>query len=260
MKITLRHVVLFVLVAAVSWYTGTAGADPERLRVGFSQWPPWKITSGNTIDGIDARILNALARHAGIEIEYFKCPWPRCIDMFKKGELDLLTSFGKNTEREIFTHYLLPPYVTDPITFWVKKTSGRRIDSYEDLNGLRIGTTKGSMYFSRFDKDDHLNKVAVGWERQLFMMLDNNRIDAFIGYETSIKYNLVLEKDTNRFHRVAFYHPGSSSHIALSKKSKHAGLHPKLSKALDQLVTAGETHTIIREFLSETTASPSDFQ
>ena len=68
----------------------------DTLTVAFAHWPPRKVMDGGPADGIDARLLSVLAKRLGFKVVYVECPWPRCIEMIKRGEADLITSFGKN--------------------------------------------------------------------------------------------------------------------------------------------------------------------
>ena len=158
------------------------GTTDRTLTIAFAHWPPRKIIAQEIAEGIDARIIRAVGKAAGVGVRFIECPWPRCINLIKKGQADLITSFSKNSERQAYVHYLGPSYITESVSFWVRKDAGISVDSYQDLEGKRIGSIKGSAYFDRFDQDGQLQTTPVERESQLFKMMMEDRIDIFIGF------------------------------------------------------------------------------
>src|SRR4026208_882372 len=51
-----------------------ASAGSERLTVAYPQWPPYKIVQNGSIGGIDALVLDEIARRTGLEFDYVECP------------------------------------------------------------------------------------------------------------------------------------------------------------------------------------------
>jgi polar amino acid transport system substrate-binding protein len=68
-----------------------ASAGSERLTVAYPQWPPYKILQNGTIGGIDALVLDEIARRTGLEFDYVECPWARCLIMLQNGSVDMIT-------------------------------------------------------------------------------------------------------------------------------------------------------------------------
>lgn len=223
----------------------------ESLKVAFAHWPPFKITNATPMDGIDARIMIALGRRTGLEIEFKKCPWPRCISFIENGQADIITSFSKTEMRRVYTYYLGESYFTDSITFWVKNESSIEINDYSDLKELTIGTIKGSVYFTRFDQDTGLKKEEVNYEHQMFKMLHAGRIDAFIGYETVTRYLLAIEQFSDNFRQVTFTTGGSEYYLGMSKKSLHLQSREDLTKELAAMREEGGILQIINQFIRE---------
>ena len=249
-------VIVFLIVFSCL-VPSSANPKPDKLIVVFAQWPPWKIIDKDQFDGIDARIIRNLAKRTGFFIQFYECPWPRCVDMLKNGEADLITSFRKTVNREAYAYYLGAPYWVENLAFWVKENSNSTITNYEDLYDRRIGTTKGSAHFQKFDQDALLNKTRVISEQQLFKMLLNDRIDTFIGYETVIDYLILTEGFKGRFKKVSFKMPGSGSYIAMSKKSKALAWMPDIISAIQEMAESGDVKKIINSFLLDIANTPS---
>lgn len=239
--------ILFVLV-----FLSSPLSNAETLKIAFAQWPPWKVFTAKSFDGIDARVISELAERSGIDVEFVKCPWVRCLSFIKEGRADLITSFGKTPERQQYAEYLGSPYFVDKITFWINNRSPLKIRSYEDLSGLTIGIAKGSVYFSRFDQDPSLKKIRLDLEGQMFLMLDAERIDTFIGYETTMNYQLAGGKFHNHFTPAEYKVSGQDYYLAMSKRSKHLRLKPMLTKELAAMREEGVINRIIEEYIQET--------
>ena len=73
-----------LLLLFVTCFLSTfASAGSERLTVAYPQWPPYKIVQNGTIGGIDALMLDKIARRTGLEFDYVECPWARCLIMLQ---------------------------------------------------------------------------------------------------------------------------------------------------------------------------------
>src|SRR5258708_39880848 len=71
-----------------------ASAGSERLSVAYPQWPPYKIVQKGTIGGIDALMLDEIARRTGGEFDYVECPWAPCLIMLQNGNVEMIPSIA----------------------------------------------------------------------------------------------------------------------------------------------------------------------
>ena len=242
-----KSVLLILLCAVVS-----GSLKAETLKVAFAHWPPWKIYESGSVDGIDARIIRALGKKTGFDIEFVYCPWARCISFIKDGHADLISSFGWTKERAEFTHFLSPSYFNDTIAFWTRRDSGPEIKSFDDLSELKIGVAAGSVYFPDFERGAAFQRVVLDFEEQMFKMLESKRIDAFIGYETSIKYQLLRKQYDGQFKMADYKALGRRYYLGMSKKSDHSHARASLEKELAAMVEKGEISRIVEQFLKGT--------
>ncbi len=128
-----------------------------------------------------ARLSRMIASKMGCELEMLYAPFARRLVLMEEGKVDFVAGLYKLPEREVYIHFIDPPYKQGVIRhFFLLKTSPVRIHTYEDLYGLKIGTKIGSKYFKRFDQDPKLHKVQVSTLEQNFEMLLLGRIDAVI--------------------------------------------------------------------------------
>src|SRR4029077_11249703 len=90
----------FLLLLVSGFLSPFVSAGSERLTVAYPQWPPYKIVQNGTIGGIDALVLDEIARRTGLEFDYVECPWTRCLIMLQDGSVDMITSIAQTEERK----------------------------------------------------------------------------------------------------------------------------------------------------------------
>jgi polar amino acid transport system substrate-binding protein len=223
--------------------------------VAYPQWPPYKIVQNGTFGGIDALVLDEISRRTGLEFDYVECPWARCLIMLQDGRVDMITTIAQREERKESMDFLEPPTRDSyAISFYTNVNAKHAISRYEDLYGLDIGVIRSSAYFERFDQDQKLQKTFVTRETQLLDMLASQRLDVIVGVGANLDYLIhetgrggVIKKSSLE---VDMKDP---AYIAVSKKSKHKDIVPRLEKALSDMRQANEIEQIERSFLDALT-------
>ena len=236
----------------VSCFLSTfASAGSERLAVAYPQWPPYKVVQNGTNGGIDALVLEEIARRTGLEFDYVECPWPRCLIMLQNGSVDMITSIAQTEERKESMYFLEPPTRDNyAISFYTNVKAKHAISRYEDLYGLDIGVIRSSAYFERFDQDHKLQKTFVTQETQLVDMLARQRLDVIVGIGANLDYLIHETGRSGVIKKSPFeIETKAPAYIAVSKKSKHKGVVPRLEKALSDMRRANEIEQIERSFL-----------
>lgn len=74
--------------------------------------------------------------------------------------------------------------------FFVQKGKGHLIQRYADFYNFTIGYSRNSAYFKPFNSDTALKKNAVTTEIQIVKMLAHGRLDAIIGTDSNVKYDI----------------------------------------------------------------------
>lgn len=64
------------------------------------------------------------------------------------------------------------------------------LNSYDDLKGLKIGVTRGTVMYHAFDQDESLDKRFTNHDKQSVLMLQRNRVDAIAGALDAIYFNM----------------------------------------------------------------------
>ena len=233
----------------VSCFSSTfASAGSERLTVAYPEWPPYKIVQNGTIGGVDTLVLDEIARRA-------ECPWARCLIMLQNGSVDMITTIAKTEERKESMDFLEPPTRDNyAISFYTNVKAKHAVSRYEDLYGLVIGVIRSSAYFARFDQDQKLQKTFVTRETQLVDMLASQRLDVIVGIGANLDY-LIHETGRSGVIKKSSFEIDvkDPAYIAVSKKSKHRDIVPRLEMALSDMRRANEIEQIERSFLEELT-------
>jgi len=137
-----------------------------------------------------------------------------------------------------------------PISFYTNVKAKHAISRYEDLYGLNIGVIRSSAYFERFDQDHKLQKTFVTRETQLVDMLASQRLDVIVGIGANLDYLIHETGRSGVIKKSSFeIETKDPAYIAVSKKSKHKGIVPRLEKVLSDMRRANDIEQIERSFL-----------
>ncbi|WP_374347299.1 substrate-binding periplasmic protein [Chitinimonas sp.] len=156
-------------------------AQAAPLRLAFNTLAPWKIYDAQgQAAGAYTEVVRELARRLGLEFKAIDCPLKRCLALLEHGEVDVAIGLQSSGEREKYLHFLQTPYrlhASDKV-FYLRRGEQGRLQRYEDLHGLTVGTRLGSEVFDRFDDDRQIRKEAVPDPAVNFRKLLLRRLDA----------------------------------------------------------------------------------
>ena len=169
----------------------------------------------------------------------------------EEGEIDMAGTVGKTAERGVFLHFMEPTYAKVPDqVFYLLNNSKTDIRRYEDLHQLNaIGVERGARVSLRFDQDAELSKDDVSTLNQLFLMLDQNRLDAFVGNEMVTDYLIKEMGLQERFKKARFrFTSGGSEYLAISKKSPHVKRIEEISDIINEMKLDGTIQKYIQRY------------
>ncbi len=234
-----------------------AGAAPaaDAVHVVTEIWPPFRIAdSGGSdrITGIDADLLTEIGGRMDVTFTVRRLPWARCLDFMRTGEADLITGLAYTPERAAYIHYIQPPYYTVSPAFYLRKGRGHLIKTYEDLRGVTIGYSINSAYFEPFNSDAGLKKIGVSAEQQLIRMLAHGHIEAMIGTDCNVAYDLAEMGLTEAIEKAA-YQPDAHTelYVGVSKKSPFSSRLEVLGRVMRALVQSGAADRMARPYFQE---------
>lgn len=242
-------------LAVLLVFFAAAGVRAENhmdvLRVQFSKMAPWKLGDRGTERGVDIDFMRELARRMNMEVEFVHVPFSRGLEYMKSGTIDLMTGVLYSDKRDDYMYFIQPPYHTHSNkAFYVRKDTGRDIRTYEDLYGLRIGTTFGSRYFPRFDADKGLHKRPVYKTTLNIKKLLDKRIDVAIISETAGDYLLESMNVDGLIKKSEYlYTDENRVFMTLSKQSPYVDRIDEFRACMKALVESGKRERIKLEYI-----------
>lgn len=230
----LRLLPLLLLACSCAW-----AQSPERpLRVVTDYWPPFRMAGADgQLEGLDIDLLHELEKRTGLRFEIRLQPWARALEDMRSGQADLMTGLARTPEREQYIDYLDPFYYACSPRLYGPASRAAAVDSYQKLQGLRIGYVLQSAYFEPFDSDASLLKVGVKNEDQLLQMQLRGRVEVMIGTDCQVDFQL---RDLDLGQRLVklSYRPPSRTllYLGLSRASEHDADRAVLEQALRELL------------------------
>lgn len=117
-----------------------------------------------------------------VDVEFFYCPWARCLAAMENGQVDLLDKLYYSQDRESYLHYVKPAYQTQTSTFrfYSHVSNPVKIDNFDDLRDKTIGVVRSAIYYPKFDQAKDVRKISHLHLKNLVGMVKAKRIDALI--------------------------------------------------------------------------------
>jgi len=218
----------------------------------FEKWPPFRIEDKNSphgFTGLDIEILNELSKKLNIKIQIKRSPWARSLANIKSGDSDIITGVAYTGERAEYINYAGPSYYSVNPVFYVKKGRGHLIKNYNDLYSYSIGHSIKSAYFEPFNSDTKLKKVELSSETHLIKMLMLGRVDAIIGTDPNISYDLVKSGSKAKTERT-LYKPDIKTElfIGISKKSPLSLRINEIEKVIKEMLNDKKIDKLMKKY------------
>lgn len=218
------------------------------LVLAFSPLPPWKVVdAAGRPSGPYLVIAQRLAQRLKVPLKVQVCPLLRCLELLRRGEVDIALGVAPGPGRDEYVDYLQPAFAEGSTVGFYRRSGDKvSVASHEELAALRIGTTIGAHYFPRFDQDNTLQKDYAPDKLSNLRKLLVGRVDVVI--MVSGEANVLLSRPEFQ-HKVQLAGPpvvtGPRS-IVLSRRSRARVLKPRMEAALRQMVASGEIRHILR--------------
>lgn len=205
------------------------------LQIAIDHFPPYSyVDKPGEIRGFDKDYVERLAGKLGVRLDYYACPFARCLKLLENGQADLYISLFRAPEREAYIHYIEPHHsLESSLAFYVRKGSNLIIRSYEDLTGKTVGVLRDSQYFSRFDEDQSIRKVSLVSGDAMLEMLSEGRVDTIIGVKMVMDELITSSGVSDTIDLAPYLYPGSRKvYLGMSKRSRYTYLIPLFSHAI----------------------------
>ena len=218
-----------------------SAAEPPALLVMTDLWPPFRMQNAEgALSGLDIDVLEQLSQRTGLRFEVQRAPWARGLAALQQGKADLMIGLAKTPERERYIDYLEPPYYACAPRFYAAPAAAKALQRYSQLAELSIGYVLESAYFEPFDSDQQLRKTAVNSESQLLEMLVRGRLQAVIGTDCQVDYELRDARWNGRIVKAAFQPEAHTDlYIGFSRKRGLQVQYQQVSQALARMQAEG---------------------
>ncbi|MBB1488039.1 substrate-binding periplasmic protein [Oceanospirillum sediminis] len=228
-------------------FTQSSRADNQPIRVGVDAWVPFRFVTDSEVTGIDHDLWTELSPRIGAQVRYIRCPWKRCLEMMRSGQIDAMSGLAWRASRAEYITYTKPDYFMCSTHFYIRKNEEHRLATAQDLKQLNIGMVRGSAYYSAFDNDSTLNKTQMAQESVLLQLLSAQRIDTYIGTDCQADYELARSPWSDSFIKASF-NPGNHLplYIGLSNRSPWSKQADRISQAIQEIMN-GEFPEKIRQ-------------
>ena len=189
MKKLFRIAALVLCLTMVFSLLGCAGADkktgtkdPKVLVMGTNaEFPPFEYVEGDGIVGVDAEMMELIAKEMGIELEIVNMDFDTLSTALANGQIDVIAAgFTVTPDREEAMDFTTP-YYTAAQTVIVLKDSG--YTGIADLTGKIIGVQTGTTgSFCAEDIVDNPDTDIKGFQSGMLAVeaLKNGQVDAVI--------------------------------------------------------------------------------
>ena len=208
------------------------------MKVGvLRHFPPHYKTNERTNEpeGFAIDIMNAVAKRAGVKVEYIVYPgWPKIIEAFRQGAIDVIPNLGITESRAKWAAFTAP-LETVPVSVFVRAAT-HDIENVNDLTGRRVSVRKENVGVALMRKREDVNVVTHDtWEQALLALL-SGETDAFV-YPKHVLLRLVREAHLEDQIR-AVEPPLVEIKRAVGVRPDRPDLHNRLDSAVRQLVAS----------------------
>lgn len=210
------------ILLALSGVTIHPSIEADTVRITNGEWPPY-LSENLAHYGVASRIVTEAFAHEGIEVEYGFFPWNRAFRIAKVGQWDGTAIWTFSEERDQFFYYS-EPVLDSGYVFFHRKSFSFDWQGVEDLEGLRIGATRGYNYGKAFNRAEREGIIEVDWvpsDEQALRMLMAGRIELF-PIVPEVAYSMLRKQFTHEEVEQLTYHPKplweNSMHLLLSRE------------------------------------------
>ncbi|MCX4029813.1 transporter substrate-binding domain-containing protein [Endozoicomonas sp. SM1973] len=183
------------------------GFSEDKIRIAADEWPPYS-SKNLKFEGVMHRIITEAFSLSNIEVEYGYFTGARALDLVKRGRWDATGGWTPSDERAKY-FYFSDILLDETIVFFHLKSIDFDWKQWNDLQKIRIGTTIGYFYGSRFEaakKKLNLTINQTPKDELNFKMLLKHRIELFPSNLDVGIYILKTNFSTEQFDQIT-YHP-----------------------------------------------------
>lgn len=173
---------LFLLISSL----GSRASEPPTIRLAQYHSPPYYFAENEQPPtGLAIDLLRPVLQQLGWQLQIVVCPFPRCLKLLERGEVDVMPGLLRNQERELFIHFVEPPMMSfhSSFVFYARPDNPTPLTNEQQLQGHSIAVMRNAVYYSGFQQIPQLNKIPVVSEAKALEMVLQKRVDYTIMVE-----------------------------------------------------------------------------
>jgi ABC-type amino acid transport substrate-binding protein len=216
----------------------------DTLNVGVFNIVPYGYLKTGVPTGIIPDILKELEKDSKLNFNLNLLPYKRMIKSLENGSSDFSIFFISETSKKVSTG-VIPLYDLKTI---VIPRKGLKIDKLKDLNKYQLATPRGVKYNLKVLNDQNAKIFRVLDYNHALDMLNTNRVDAVIGPEKILNYQIkILGLNREDFGKSLLI-TKNTAWIQFSKKSKHLKHIEQIKKSAQNLKKENKIDSIIQSY------------
>ncbi|WP_299980299.1 transporter substrate-binding domain-containing protein [uncultured Pseudoteredinibacter sp.] len=235
-----------------------AKSQSSSLQFSSVHYPPFVVCNKDNVavDGLDVRILSAVAKKLNIKLSVHCSPWRRSLHEVAAGNLDGVFPLYITDKRKSWANFIMTPLHYESYVLASHSNGQAEINKLGDLFNKRLGLHAGFYVNKKFEQSKEEKHFSLKEFNSLELglkALQRDRIDYYISNITTLGHvatKMGIEKDL-KIEPKRFTMP-KPTYLALSLKSSNAmTLAPKLANALEELRASGELMRINNQYLDK---------
>lgn len=238
---------------------------PKPLRMGYDIYPPFQMSDPHEVNiGIDLELMKAALKQMGCEIQLNLSPWKRQLILMKNGDLDIVSSASKTTERETFSRFY-DPYLKSLNGLFVRSEDFDKynFDQLKDILkipnfklGVGLDYDYGEEYNNLLSKNQDFKNQLVFFPNELKILTDFSsdtpRINGYLGDIIAFPY---LAKKNNLENKITLYKAKvdkvSKLYYMYNKKTLSDEFSRKINENINLLIKNGSFDKIVLKYIPE---------
>ncbi|MAK56704.1 MAG: diguanylate cyclase [Pusillimonas sp.] len=196
------------------------------LRVGLMRdYAPLSFDNEGKVQGLTVDVLSRIADLTGVRIVPVVDQWHNLIELFKRGEIDVMANISDSPERRSFARFTAPYHYVSVVGF--SRSPDKRLNSTADLEGLKVGYGTGIFYEDALKQHVGDNAIAFSDQASMFIALQNGQVDLVLA---------ALDNGNHWLREMGLYNLHIAGELVLSDQTVREDLRFAFRSELEPLV------------------------
>ena len=211
--------------------------------------PPFMYDANGEAAGLYPLLLKAIFGRLNIPMEIKAYPWKRALSMGEAGEAGVGGIYKNEKRLEIYDYS--DKIYTENLMLYVKKGSGFKFETLDDLKGKEVGVILGWSYGDAFDKAReaslfHVQEVTT--DNSNFEKLLQGKVDYVVAIDIAADHIIREMKVEDQIEKLATPIAVNDTFLVFAKSTQPKDLLAKFNQTLSAMKQDGSYDALITEF------------